>query len=400
MRKYLLGLFLAGLITSSCSNGSKDEKGSLTDKKLELEKLKKEQTSLSSDIRKLEDEIAKLDTGSQKGIARLIGVSVLTPQNFTHYISLQGKIEAENSAVVFPRLGPGLVKQVFVTEGQQVKKGQLLLKLDDAVQRQAIAAATQNLETIKSQLTLARDLYNRQNNLWKQGIGTEVQLVQFRTQVQTLEAQLAAAQAGIRTQQEQANATNVRAEISGIIDDLNIRPGESFIGMAGNLPQIRIVNTSSLKAIVEVPENYAGKVTTGANVQVFLPDINKRFENLKVTRAGRSINPGSRTFNSEISVPSDPLIRPNQLAEIRIQDYAASNIIVIPVNTVQTDENGKYVFVAVKEGDRMIARKRPIGVGELNEDMIEVKFGLKNGDQLITEGYQNLYDGQVITVAK
>ena len=400
MRKYVLGLILAGFITSSCSTGSKDEKGSLTDKKLELEKLKKEQTALGSDIRKLEEEIAKLDTGAKTGIAKLVGISTLTPQNFAHYISLQGKIEAENSAIVTPRLGPGLVKQVYVNEGQQVKKGQLLLKLDDAVQKQAIVAARQNLETIKAQLGLARDLYNRQNNLWKQGIGTEVQLLQFKTQVQTLEAQLSAAQASIRTQQEQADATNVRAEISGVIDDLNIRPGETFTGMAGSVPQIRIVNTSSLKALVEVPENYAGKVTTGANVQVFLADINKRFENLKVTRAGRAINPSSRAFSAEISVPYDPAIRPNQLAQVKIQDYAVANIIVIPVNTVQTDENGKYVFVAVKEGDRMIARKRIIGVGELNDDKIEVKFGLKNGDQLITEGYQNLYDGQVITIAK
>ena len=399
MRKYLLGFILAGFITSSCSNGSKDEKGSLNDKKLELEKLKKEQASINNQIEKLEEEIALLDTSSIKGAPKLVGLTSLSPQNFAHYINLQGKIDAENVSYVSPRLGPGLVKQVYVTKGQRVKKGQLLLKLDDAVQRQNIAAATQSLETIRTQLATARDLYNRQNNLWKQGIGTEVQLIQARTQVKTLESQLASAQANIKTLQEQADATNVRAEISGVIDELNIRPGETFVGMAGTIPQIRIVNTNSLKVVVEVPENYAEKVTRGSKVQVNLPDINKSFDNLKVTRTGQVINPSSRAFTAEIIVPSDPAIRPNQLAQVNIQDYAASNTIVIPVNTVQTDENGKYVFVAVKEGDRMVATKRTIGVGELNGDMIEVKFGLAAGDQLITEGYQNLYEGQVITVA-
>lgn len=399
MRKYLLGLIMAGMLATSCGNASKDEKGVLTDKKLELEKLKKEQATINAQVKKLEDEIALLDTGAAKmATAKLVSISMLKPQNFTHFINLQGKIDADNVSYVSPRLGPGLVKAVYVTKGQQVKRGQLLLKLDDAVQRQNITAATQSLETIKAQLAMARDIYERQNNLWKQGIGTEVQLITARTNVKTLESQLASAQANIRTMQEQANATNVRAEVSGVVDELNIRPGETFTGFAGTQPQIRIVNTGSLKAIVEVPENYAAKVKTGSSVQVYLPDINKTFENLKITRAGQLINPSSRAFTAEVAVPYDPSIRPNQIAQVRIQDYAVANTIVIPVKTVQTDENGKYVFVAMKEADRMIARKRTIGVGELNGDQIEVKFGLKADDQLITEGFQNLYEGQVITL--
>lgn len=400
MRKYYAGLLLVALVAASCGSSSKDEKGALNDKKLQLEKLKKEQATTNAEIQKLEAEIAKLDTSAARVTnAKLVAIMPLATQNFVHYIDLQGKIDADNVSYVSPRLGPGLVKAVYVTKGQQVRKGQLLLKLDDAVQRQNIVAAKQGLETIKTQLAMARDLYNRQNNLWKQGIGTEVQLISARTNVQTLENQLAAAQANIRTLQEQANATNVYADVSGVADEVNIRPGETFTGFSGTQPQIRIVNTSSLKAIADVPENYAGRVKTGAPVVVVLPDINRTFTNLRISRAGQLINPNSRAFAAEVAVPYDPSIRPNQLAQIRIQDYASSNTIVIPVNTVQTDEKTKYVYVAVKEGDRIIARKKTVIVGELSGADIEIKSGLAAGDQLITEGFQNLYEGQVIKLA-
>jgi len=401
MRKQYLGIVLIALIAAACGNSSKDEKGALNDKKAKLEKLKKEQASITDDVRKLEEEIAKLDTSAaRQSNAKLVAIAPLTAQNFVHYIDLQGRVDAENVAYVSPRLGPGLVKAVYVTKGQNVRKGQLLLKLDDAVQRQNIIAAQQSLQTLRTQLATARDLYNRQNNLWKQGIGTEVQLISARTNVQTLENQLAAGQANVRTLQEQANATNVTADVTGIADEVNIRPGEMFTGASPNgQPQIRIVNTSSLKAMADVPENYAGKVKAGAPVVVVMPDINKTFNNLKIARAGQLINPNSRAFAVEVVIPYDAAIRPNQLAQIRIQDYAANNVITVPVNTVQTDEKGKYVYLAVKEGDKILARKRIIQVGELSGDVIEVKAGLTAGEQLVTEGYQNLYEGQVIKLA-
>jgi membrane fusion protein (multidrug efflux system) len=399
MRKNIYWLLLVGLIAASCGSSSKDQKGSLNDKKTELQKLKDEQKDINDKIASKEAEIAKLDTGAAKSAnAKLVSITPLATQNFVHYIDLQGKIDAENVSYVSPRLGPGLVKAVYVTKGQQVRKGQLLLKLDDAVQRQNITAAKQGLETVRSQLSLARDLYSRQNNLWKQGIGTEVQLLSAKTNVQTLESQLNAAQANIRTLQEQANATNVYAEVSGIADEVNIRPGETFTGFSGTMPQIRIVNTSSLKTMVQVPENYAGKVKLGAPVVVVLPDINRTFTDVKISRAGQLIDPNNRTFTAEARIPYDPAIRPNQIAQIRIQDYAVQNTIAIPVNTIQSDEKSKYVFIAVKEGDKMVARKRAVNVGELNGSLIEVKSGLNAGDQLITEGYQNLYEGQVITI--
>jgi len=223
-------------------------------------------------------------------------------------------------------------------------------------------------------------------------------LIQSRTNVQTLESQLASAQANIRTLREQAGAANVYADVSGVADEVNVRVGEMFTGFVGTMPQIKIVNTSALKAVAQIPENYAGKVKTGAPVLIVLPDIKKTF-NSKISLSGQTIDQNTRSFMAEAKIPTDPSVRPNQIAQIRIQDYAVANTIAIPVNTVQTDEKGKYVYVAVKENNKMVARKKSIGVGELNGDQIEVRVGLAAGDQLITEGYQNLYEGQVIALA-
>jgi RND family efflux transporter MFP subunit len=306
---------------------------------------------------------------------------------------------SDNISNISPRLGPAQVKAIYIKQGDMVRKGQLLLKLDDAVIRQQIAAGKSNLGIIQSSLVSARDVLKRYENLRKQGIGSEVQLIQYRTNVANLEAQLTAAREGIKIQEEQLRATSVHSDVSGVVEQLNVRVGETFMGMLGTMPQIQIVNNGSLKVEVAVPETYAGRVKVGAPVQVFLPDANRTYQST-ISLSGKVIDPNSRSFNIEARIPADGSTRPNQIARIKIQDYAVNNTIAIPVNTIQTDESGKYVFVAVQEGDRMVARKRSIGVGELNGDVIEVKVGLKAGDQLITEGFQNLYEGQVISVVK
>ncbi|MBV9987723.1 MAG: efflux RND transporter periplasmic adaptor subunit [Chitinophagaceae bacterium] len=398
MQKIVHVIFIASAL-SLAACGTKTEKVTVAVKKQELEKLKKEQQVTADKIKALEIEIAKMDTSAAKeNVAKLVSTTPVIAQNFTHYIDLQGRVDAENISYVAPRMGPAQVKAVYVTKGAYVRKGQLLLKLDDAIVRQQVAASRQSTETIKSQINLARDIYNRRNNLWKQGIGTEVELITARTNVETLEKQLAAANENIKVQQEQLNSYNVYSDVNGIADEVNIRPGEIFSGAVGAAPQIRIVNTSTLKVITDVPENYSGKVRQGSSVLVTLPDINKTF-NARINLSGQLIDPTNRSFRAEARLPEAAGIRPNQIAQVRILDYAAANAIAIPVNTVGTDEKGKFVYVAATEGGRLIARKRQIIVGELYQQLIEVKSGLSAGEQLITEGFQNIYDGQVLRKA-
>ena len=393
MKKIQLSIIsIATLLMVACSSSTND----LKSKKAEVEKLKKEVLATTEKIKKLETEIAKLDTNTQTKTnenAKLIGTTIIANADFKHFIDIQGKVDADNISYVSPRLGGGQVKAVFVKKGDYVKKGQMILKLDDAIARQSLIAAKQSLETIKTQVALAKDLYNRQNNLWKQGIGTEVQLISAKAQAETLEKQLLTGEANYRTAQEQASALNVMSDVDGVVDELNVRPGEFFTGFIGNMPQVKIVNTKTLKVVTEVPENYIARVQLGTPVELFLTDINKTY-NSKISFAGKTINPNNRSFTAEAKIPYDGLTRPNQNVQIKIQDYTSKNAIAVPVNTIQTDDKGKYVYVAVKEGNNLVARKKQVTVGELSGNLIEVKTGLNSGDELITEGFQTVYDGQ------
>ncbi len=396
MQKFIQVILITASLTLAACGSQPEGNGTLASKKTELDKLKQEQTTLADKIKALETDIAKLDTSAAKNdVAKLVSTSDITTQNFSHYIDLQGRVDADDISYVSPRFGGGQVRAIYVKRGDFVKKGQLLLKLDDALVKQQVAASRQNAEGLKTQLTLAKDVYNRRNNLWKQGIGTEIELITARTNVETLEKQIKAADEAIKVQQEQQSGSNIYSDVSGVADEVNVRVGELFSGFMGNIPQIKIVNTSSLKVVTDVPENYSGKVKQGSQMVISLPDIDKTF-NTSVSVSGKVIDPNNRSFHAEAKLPSDPAIRPNQIAMVRILDYSAPNAIAIPVNTVGTDEKGKYVFVSVTEGGKLVARKRQIVVGELYNELIEVKSGLTAGEKLITEGFQNIYDGQLL----
>ena len=381
------------LLMAACGGSAKDAKGDLGDKKAELEKLKKQQKEVNDKIVKLEEEIAKVD--SSAGVkAKLVALSTVGADTFTHFIDLQGKIDAQNVAFAAPRGQGGLVRAVYVKQGDVVRKGQVLLKLDDAVQRQQVVAAEQQISGLASQVEQAKSIYQRQQNLWKENIGTEVQVLNAKTSLDALQSQLNAAKANVELAREQLNFTNVSAEISGTVNQVNIRAGEVFTAGA---QQIQIVNTGDLKVLVQVPENYLERVNVGTNLRITLPESGNKVINTKVSVASKLIDPVSRAFYIEGRVPADKGLRPNQIALVQIQDYKAPNALTIPVNTLQNDEKGKFVLVAASENGKLVARKKAITTGELYGEKLEVKSGLQPGDKIISDGFQGLYDGQIIT---
>src|SRR4051812_3598118 len=387
--------FLSAIALSILSCGGETGNKDLAQRKVKLEKLKKQQTQTTAEIKELEIEISKLDTAAAKvEKAKLVVLDTVQHQSFTHYIDLQGRVDAENTSYISPRGTGGQVRAVYVKKGQFVKKGQLLLKLDDAVIRQNVVAARQGLAATKNQLELARSVYQRTKNLWDQHIGTEVQLLQAKTNVDVLENQLKTQEENIRVAEEQLATTNVVSNVSGVADEVNIHVGEMFTGSP--TMGIKIVNTSNLKVVTDVPENYLARVAKGTPVLISVPDINKNY-NSHISLISQSISSTSRGFIAEAKIPQDPNLKPTLTATVRIQDYTTPKAITIPINTLQTDEQGKFVLVAVKEGNNMIARKRQIQVGELYGDRLEVKSGLQTGDVLVTEGFQSLYDGQAVT---
>jgi RND family efflux transporter MFP subunit len=399
MQKLKLTIWIIGLMlfAASCGTSSKKETDSVvTDKKVELEKLKTDNAKTEEKIKALEAEIARMDTGPAKSEkAKLVSVIPVAVQNFQHFIDLQGKIDADNISYISPRGMGGQVRQLFIKEGDYVKKGQLVLKLDNAIGQQNVVAMRQSTGAVRTQLDLARSVYQRQKNLWNQNIGTEVQLLQAESNVKSLENQLRTMQENVKIAQEQSNMSNVYSNVSGVAEEVNIHIGETFTGspMSG----IKIVNTSSLKVVTDIPENYLSRVKRGTPVQVVIADINRSFPST-ISLISQSVNSTMRGFSAEAKIPYDVSLKPGQSAVVKILDYSNANGLVIPINLVQTDESSKYVYVLEKlSNGKTVAKKKKVVIGEVYGDKVEIKNGLTAGEQLISEGYQSLYEGQSIT---
>jgi RND family efflux transporter MFP subunit len=379
MRKFLM---ICMLFTLAACSGNKEENKDVAAKKAELEKLTKERDAIVAKMTALETEIQKMSGSTVEEKTKLVEVTTLITQDFAHYIDLQGKITTENLYYVTPRGMGGQVKAIYVKQGDNVKAGQLLMKLEDGI-------IQQNIKQVESQLSFAKNIFSRQENLWKEGIGTEVQFLSAKNNVEGLEKQLALVK-------EQLGTTSVIAQVSGVVETVSIRVGETFVGspMAG----ITIVNPSAMKAVVEVPENYVVRVRKGMPVIISVPDLNETF-NSTISLISETINATSRSFVAESKMPGKSNIKPNQVAVVKILDHAAKDAIVVPVETVQTDEKGKYVYILSLENGKNIARKKMVTIGEFYDELIEVNTGLAKGDKLITKGFQGLYDGQLISTA-
>ena len=387
--KHSLKLFTISLTMLAVACGGGDN--SIEAKKASLEKLKKQALEINANIATLEKELEKAGAKEQAK-AVLVVVTPIINQDFNHFIELQGKVESESVSFVTPRAGGGQVKALYIKRGDRVKKGQLILQLDNSLIKQNAAAMAQNLETVKAQAALAKSVYEKQKNLWEQNIGSEIQLMTAKTNADATASQLKAATEQLGMVKDQLAYTSVYSDVDGVAEEVNVKVGELFAG-AG---QIKIVNTDRLKLTSMVPENYAGKIKVGTEATLVFPDIQKTIDT-KLGVVGTVIDPLSRSFFVESKLPADKNFRPNQLVQVKIKDYTKKDALIIPINLIQNDEKGKFIYVAATENGKLVARKKLITVGEFYGNSIEILAGLATGEQLITEGYQSLYDGQNIT---
>ena len=384
--KVLLSSFV--LFAVACGENNNIEK-----QKASLAALKKQGLELNVKIANLEKEIEKAG-GAETVKAILVSVTPIASQDFTHYIELQGKVESESVSFITPRAGGGQVKGLFIKRGDPIKKGQLLLQLDNAMLKQSAAAASLNIETLKSQAALAKSVYEKQKNLWDQNIGSEIQLLTAKTNAEALANQLKAAGEQLGMVKDQLAFTSVYSDVAGVAEEVNVKVGELFMGPG----QIKIVNTTNLKLTTQIPENYAGKIRVGTEVSLNFPDIQKII-NTKLSVVGNVIDPLNRSFFVETKLPIDKNFRPNQLVQVKIKDYEKKNAISAPINLLQIDEKGKFIYVAITENGKLVARKKVVTVGQYYGNNIEIISGLIAGDVIITEGYQSLFDGQNITTS-
>ena len=370
--------YAIALTTSLLVACSGEKKSDLATKNEELAKLKSEQAELNTKIRTLEGEVAKLDP-KKKEEARVkdVAVSPLAASTFRRYVEVQGTIDAKNNVQVAPKSG-GAVTAVYVVEGSSVRAGQVLARIDDQILRTSA-------EEIKTQLSLANTVFEKQASLWKQQIGTEIQYLQAKNNKEGLERRLA-------TLNSQLSQSNVTAPISGVVDQVFAKVGSTA---APGMPMFQVVNLSQLKVKANVADTYAGSVRKGDEVIIRFPDVNREFKT-RINFVSTTVDPLSRTFTIEAPLPSDRSLKPNMLAQVKINDLNKANALVINQNLVQSTELGQLVYVAVNEGGKKVAKSRKITTGQSYGGQIEIVAGLKPGDQLVTRGYQELTDGTVI----
>jgi len=368
-----LSVLTLAAIMLACSATTPDD-----DKKSRLDKLKTERADLDKEIKKLEEEIAKAnpDSAATKVKAKEVAVTDLAPRSFNHYVQTQASVDAEDNIMLSAKT-MGVVTAVYVTEGQQVSKGQALVQLDNSVIRQ-------NIEAMKSQYELTVAIYNRQKNLWDQKIGTEVQFLQAKTNMENLEKQ-------IKSLQEQSALSRITSPISGTVDMINAKQGES---MQPGMPAVKVINTSNLKLVANVSEAYVTSIKKGNDVLVNIPELNRELK-AKVSFVGKNIDQLSRTFSVEIKLPSLADLRPNMTGVVKIIFHSEPSTLVVPINVVQDINNQKIVYVAETDGKQTVARKKVVTVDAVYDNLAQVQ-GLKAGDKVITFGYQGLNDGQAI----
>jgi RND family efflux transporter MFP subunit len=352
----------------------------LESKKAELEKLKAKQTEIAAQITSLQEEISAIGDSSnaENSRAKIVAITTVTKQAFLHAVDVQGRVDGDEN-ITYSAKVPSSVKRVNVKVGDRVSAGQILVELDaDVVKSQ--------IETLKKGLELANTVYEKRKSLWEQKVGSEIEFLQAKNQKENLEKQIASVR-------ENLDMYFIKSEYSGTVDLVSIKVGQ---GIAPGFPAISIVNSAALKIKADLSESYANIVKQGNPVLVNFPDINKSLKS-SVSYSSKSINALTRTFNVEVALPNDNELHPNMVAEIKIVDYESQNATVIPINTIQEIDGEKLVYIVAKNANNeMIAKKTPITVGKTYGTSAEILSGLNVGDQLITTGFQDLNDGQVI----
>lgn len=368
----LIGLLLIGL--AACQSA---EEKSLQQKKEALQQLKKERDALEQKIMNLQ-----LAIDSAEGIVeekrKIVQIDTVIPQRYKHAILIQGTVESDENVVVSAEAS-GIAQQVFVAEGDMVQKGQILVQLDDKILRN-------NLAEVETAYDLAKRVFEKQQNLWNQNIGSEIDYLNAKNNKERLERQIAT----LRSRLEQAQ---ISSPISGKVDELLINEGEMVsIGM----PVARVVDIRDVKVTADVSERYLGSFMTGDTVVLNFPAVGKQMDGV-ISALGSVIDPNNRTFSMVVElVEKEPWMKPNLLAKVEAYDRVIDSAIVVPTRVVHEQEGNFYVYTANGNGQKMTAKKRQIQPLFSGVEEVVISRGLSPGDQLIVMGHNNLSDGELI----
>lgn len=361
----------------ACSSHDNTDLGKLMH---ERDSLKEVHSDVEDKIKTLDEQIAKLDTTIKKRLV-LVTTQKLQKQKFEHYFDAHGVVESERNVTLNAEMG-GLVRQINIEEGATVSEGEVLIVLDtDVIQK--------SIDELETAYELAKTVFARQESLWKQNIGSEIQYLEAKNRRDGLEQKL-------KTLKAQKDMSVIRAPFSGVVDDIMVKQGEMANPM---FPVVRLVNLSSVYINADISESYIGKVKQGSEVKVNFPSLGEE-RMYKVNRTGNFINPNNRTFKIRIEIENkDQALKPNLLAVLNIRDFEADSAIVLPSMAIQQDANGNdFVFIA-ESNSSQVAKKIKVKSGKSYMGKTMITEGLEGDEEVILDGARSIKDGEFIEVA-
>jgi len=386
MKKIIL-LFITTLFLASCGGDKKQRSvediiasQDLNEIRSKKDEITNMQIEMANQINLLDEQIEKLDSMQR---VPLITTFISKEEVFDHYLDLQGNVDTKELLTITPEYN-GILSKIYVKEGQWVTSGQVLAKIDDG-------GLSQQLAQLQIQADLAKTTFERQERLWNQKIGSEIQYLQAKS---GYEAQMEA----INQLKQQLAKTIVKAPFAGTIDDVITEQGN--VVAAGQTPLFRLVNLNNMYIETDVPENHISNITKDKKVIVELPVLGKTLQS-KVRQAGSYINPANRTFKIEVSISNkDRSIKPNLTAKLKINDYTNPIAILIPQSIISENANGEqYVYVVNdRKGNLGVATRVIIKTGKTQGDNIEVLEGLQPGSEIIKEGARSVKEGQTVEI--
>jgi membrane fusion protein (multidrug efflux system) len=375
MKKIII-LTTLSIVLISCTSSDKNKSIEKLIASKDVKAITARKAELQSQLSQLQDALAALDV--TKEVEALVTAVKLKDTVFNHYLEVQGSINTNENVLIQPEF-PGNLVELNVKAGQRVSKGQILGRTDDGGMSQQLASA-------ENQYALAKTTFERQKNLWSQKIGSEIQYLQAQTQM--ISAQKVVAQI-----KAQIAKTVIRAPFSGTIDEVFVEKGEVVAASPQGL--MRIVNLGNMYVSTSIPETYIGKLKIGTEVDVYLTSLGKTYKG-KVRQIGNFINPNNRSFGIEVSVPNpENLLRPNQVAKLKVIDYVSPNAVVVPTNVIQKDaQKNSFVYTIINSnGKTGTAKKVVVKTGQSSDNVTEILSGLDSDAIIVTEGMNTISDG-------
>ena len=358
----------------ACEQGSEIDR-----KKKELTKAKEQLFEVKEKIATLEKELGELGVDEGNANLTLVTTMKVEPRDFLHKVDVRGTVQSRNNVLISAE-SPTAVLKVHVVEGQEVKKGQLLVTQDGEILRK-------NIKELESSLELAETMFERQAKLWEQNIGTEVQYLEAKNRMESLELRLS-------TTRSQLSKTRIVAPFDGIVDLINIRVGE--MAQPG-VPIIRLVSMSKMYIKADVSESFVGKFKKGQDVEVYFPSTDARIKST-VKAIGLVINPNNRTFELEVGIPDGLQVKPNMITVLTLADYNNEDAMVVPTKIIQSDRLGKFIFAIEQNGSETVVKRQNIDIGITYKNDTEVKSGIDQGAELVVKGGLGLKDGNQVKV--